>query len=74
LAELADELESDGAALPIAGVTVATAMPTPSITANVPTRPTYFEHPITVPLFTSPLALRFHTQTIGQVSGIDNAA
>jgi hypothetical protein len=61
LAELDDELESDGAALPIAGLIVATAMPTPSITAKVPTRPTYFEHPMTVPLFTPPIALRFHT-------------
>jgi len=44
-AELDDELESDGSASATPGM-VAIAVPTPSATANAPTRPIYLACPI----------------------------
>lgn len=46
--ELVDELESDGSATATPGM-VATAEPTPSATANAPTRPIYLTCPIMAP-------------------------
>jgi hypothetical protein len=58
--------ESDGSAYAMPGV-VAMATPTPSVTANAPTRPMCLAYPMTVPLV-HPHRVRRRSSTAGAIA------